>query len=212
MDVMIYYTGWDGKNGSHRLLLEAAADWLREQDRTDQIDALALMDPGTYQKPYFSSPSDIGFSISHSGNFWMCAFGRGELGLDVQGSQKCSPKRLAERFFHPKEAEWLERNGYRDFLQVWTAKESYLKYTGEGLTAGMDFFSTADANGLRGQIRGAAQRHFWLTWSSKETGDRAAVCITGKTIGQIGWKQLDTSVEGTFKTRIGLEETEAGPV
>ena len=210
MDVMIYYTGWDGKNGSHRLLLEAAADWLGEQGRGESQSDLVLKDPGTYKKPFFLSPENVRFSISHSGNLWMCAFGTEELGLDLQGSQKCSPKRLAERFFHPQEAQWLERNGYGEFLQVWAAKESYLKYTGEGLSRGMDFFSTAGEKGLKTEILGVIQRHFQLIWNAGNKDEAAAVCVTGKKIDRIRWKPLSSSEKGVFRIKIRTEDKNNG--
>lgn len=206
MDVTIYYTGWNGKKGSHDLLLAAAKDWLREQDRQDQTGDLVLKDPGTYKKPYFLSPGDIAFSISHSGKLWMCAFGNRELGLDVQGDQKCSPGRLSKRFFHPEENLWLQQNAYRDFLQIWAAKESYLKYTGEGLTRGMDFFTTADENGLKTETQGVMQKHFQITWKSEGKNETAAVCVTGKQIDQVCWRKLSLSGEDIFETTIQPEE------
>ena len=41
--------------------------------------------------------------------------------------------KLAYRFFHRKEAEFVEWDICNRFFVVWTAKESYVKYTGQGI-------------------------------------------------------------------------------
>lgn len=92
-------------------------------------------------KPYFPLVPNVHFSISHSGDYWACAFGPAPVGLDLQKHQPCRSAQLAERFFHPQEALWLKQRQYRDFFQVWTAKESYVKFTGAGILDGLDCFS-----------------------------------------------------------------------
>ena len=42
---------------------------------------------------------------------------------------------LARRFFALEEAEWLRSRGEAAFFDLWCAKESWLKYTGRGLSA-----------------------------------------------------------------------------
>lgn len=90
-------------------------------------------------KPFFRDHPDLHFSISHSGEYWMCAFSEAELGLDIQAvSEGRRYGRISRRFFHPEEQAYLEAAGCRDFFDIWAAKEAYLKYTGEGLPHGMD--------------------------------------------------------------------------
>ena len=47
----------------------------------------------------------------------------------------CRALALARRFFTPEEAEWLRSRGEAAFFDLWCAKESWLKYTGRGLSA-----------------------------------------------------------------------------
>ena len=41
--------------------------------------------------------------------------------------------KLAHRFFSAKEAEYVDGERYLRFFEVWSARESYVKYTGQGI-------------------------------------------------------------------------------
>lgn len=94
-------------------------------------------------KPYFPQAPQLHFSISHSGKYWACAIADQNVGFDLQ--QKERPRRetpkemlrrhqkLAHRFFHPLEAEFVDRDCAHHFLTVWTAREAYVKHTGQGI-------------------------------------------------------------------------------
>ncbi len=95
-------------------------------------------------KPSFADRSLPFFSLSHSGGITVCAMGPSPCGVDVQehrfrGKECDTDKilRLANRFFHPEEAEQLNEAPRSEitplFFRIWTAKESYVKYTGEGV-------------------------------------------------------------------------------
>ena len=45
------------------------------------------------------------------------------------------------------------------FLSLWTAKEAYLKYTGEGIATDLRRIETANAGGLFSQLRGLRLLH-----------------------------------------------------
>lgn len=95
-------------------------------------------------KPYIQgSPVPVFYNLSHSGNYLICGLSDREIGIDIQqtGSYR---QEVAQRFFHPNEIENLEkckaelRTGL--FYNYWSAKESFLKYTGTGLTASLTGF------------------------------------------------------------------------
>jgi len=98
------------------------------------------------EKPFFPDAPQIKFSISHSGDFWACAFGKAELGLDIQQHTRCRSRDIAKRFFHPSEQKYLEACDYaqEEFFEIWTAKESYVKFTGRGLSQGLETFSVVE--------------------------------------------------------------------
>ena len=54
-------------------------------------------------KPYLVSEPGVHFSLSHSGDWAVCAIGDHPLGVDIE---KCEPGRpdIASRFFHRDEA------------------------------------------------------------------------------------------------------------
>lgn len=147
MNIRIYYQQWDEKQKNSHELLEKAVRQYADEECLLLPEKLALTAVENNQKPRFENAEDIYFSISHSGAWWTCAVAREEVGLDIQQEQKCRTERLARRFFHPKEREWLEKNGYLYFCKMWAYKESYVKYTGVGLIRGMDYFSVISPEG-----------------------------------------------------------------
>ncbi|MBE6883707.1 MAG: 4'-phosphopantetheinyl transferase superfamily protein [Ruminococcaceae bacterium] len=94
-------------------------------------------------KPYFVQPSDLFVSVSHSGAYFVCALCSCPVGVDIQThnlhrkeSAEERIKRLrgiAKRFFHPDEVPLLEEDTVSRFFTLWTAKECYLKMTGQGI-------------------------------------------------------------------------------
>lgn len=94
-------------------------------------------------KPYFPEAPELHFSVSHSGDWWACAFGASPLGLDLQQHLPCSAARLSRRCFHPEEDAHLRALDYdaAEFFRIWCAKESRVKLTGEGFRAGLESFS-----------------------------------------------------------------------
>ena len=92
-------------------------------------------------KPY-SLDSCFFFNWAHSGDWILCGIGPGALGVDVErprrGASLCS---VAARFFRPEEYQAIvdapEETRGDLFRRYWTMKESYLKYTGEGLAGGL---------------------------------------------------------------------------
>ncbi|HIS27119.1 MAG TPA: 4'-phosphopantetheinyl transferase superfamily protein [Candidatus Pullilachnospira intestinigallinarum] len=86
-------------------------------------------------KPYLSGHEGLYFSISHSACWAACAVGRIPLGLDIQYRKKKKTELLAARILSAQEYAIYETAGDREFCfyDFWVKKESYLKYTGEGI-------------------------------------------------------------------------------
>lgn len=92
---------------------------------------------GPQGKPYFKDYPDIHFSLSHSGKMAVLALADSEVGIDVQEFRGFQEK-VAKRFYHEEEYKMLEAVSEAEakemlFYKIWTCKEGYIKYTGEGM-------------------------------------------------------------------------------
>ncbi len=105
-------------------------------------------------RPYI--PGGPHFSIAHAGRAAACAVSPEPIGFDMESAERRIMPGLADRVLSPREAEFGA-----DVLRVWVAKESYLKYTGEGL-AGPDMRELTFERGavLRGGREAAQVRLF----------------------------------------------------
>ncbi len=89
-------------------------------------------------KPFIVG-SKISFNLSHSGRYVMCVCGDGNVGCDIQQIKPYNEK-VAKRFFTREENELLEKSEDKAhiFTALWTLKESALKFSGEGISGGLD--------------------------------------------------------------------------
>lgn len=164
----IYYTKWEScgdrqagiRPTSHELLGLALRDYIHENTTvrdelacgvSDSLMVTEASEPrlviGEHGKPSFADHPDIYFSISHSGDYWACAFLNEEVGLDLQTCDIRNWEKVAGRFFCPDEAAWLSGRPKEDFARMWAYKESYIKFTGEGVFRGLGSFSVMDDEG-----------------------------------------------------------------
>lgn len=174
-DIYLYVTA-GGHANSHQLLLRAAADWCRRTGAAVSDFELARTETG---KPHFKYAPQLHFSISHSGDFWLCAMGRQPLGLDVQQRKALDAPKLARRFFHESESNYVISHP-EDFFLVWTAKESYVKFTGTGIAGAFRGFSVVENGRLRSDVNGITLRH--LPFCADY-----ALCLCCQKRGEIQW-------------------------
>lgn len=78
------------------------------------------------------------FNISHAHRAAVCAVDSGPVGVDVE-RVRSFPPHLAARILGPGEEELIAAQPCRDsaLTQLWTAKESYMKFTGLGFAQGI---------------------------------------------------------------------------
>lgn len=150
----LYYLRTGQEHGlSVRRLGRAAADYSGLGEDDPRLRA-AKTERG---KPYFPSEPLIHCSITHSGGVWLCALSSSPVGVDLQEKRALPSPKIAQRFFNPLETEFLAARPEM-FFDVWCAKESYVKYTGEGMVCGLDGFSAVTGDGMAGRIGGAELR------------------------------------------------------
>lgn len=116
--------------------------------RNDAIHTAA----NEYGKPYYIIPADFHFNISHSGDWVTAAVSDHPVGIDIEHIQPISLD-IAARFFSPEECLAIHNTSAEKqmdlFYRIWTAKESYIKYIGQGLSLPLDSFSVICADAFR---------------------------------------------------------------
>lgn len=113
-----------------------------KEGRTQSEWSQITITTGQYGKPELTGYGEFHYSLSHSGEWVICAVDNRPIGVDIQ---QMRPYRiqLAKRFYHEKEYEYLcnitdENLRKMNFYQMWAAKESYAKLTGRGIGAGIN--------------------------------------------------------------------------
>ncbi len=92
-------------------------------------------------KPQLCGDAPWQFSLSHSGEWGVCALSRAAVGIDIEQHRPRRVSALAVRYFTAREQAALaalpEDERTRAFFRLWTAKESILKAQGVGLSGGL---------------------------------------------------------------------------
>lgn len=89
---------------------------------------------GENGKPYIKD-NEIFYNLSHSGSFVCCAVSDSEIGIDAENIKRANLK-ISEKIFTKSEINRLEeaKNKEKEFIRLWALKESYMKYSGSGLS------------------------------------------------------------------------------
>ena len=110
---------------------------LSESFCTDEDDIKILEDERG--APYVDG-IDVCVSISHSGDYAVCAFSHAPVGIDIEQVRPICA-RVAVGTFSEGETEYLGADGNElsgdalvRFYEIWTAKEAYAKMTGNGIS------------------------------------------------------------------------------
>ena len=102
-------------------------------------------------KPFLDS-NKYYFNISHSGEYVIFAVSDDEIGIDIQKMDEIKKylqkqsillgKQCAQEFiFSPYEDKFIKKcNSFKRFYIIWTIKEAYIKYSGQGLNKTLNSF------------------------------------------------------------------------
>ncbi|MBQ8598008.1 MAG: 4'-phosphopantetheinyl transferase superfamily protein [Lachnospiraceae bacterium] len=109
-------------------------------NRTEMVFETEVQPGG---KPYLKEYPQIHFNLSHSGDYVCCAIGDVPVGVDIQKHVSVKAG-LAKRFFTEAENRMLDGLDAQEremlFFRMWSIKESYIKFTGQGMKQGIDTF------------------------------------------------------------------------
>ena len=87
-----------------------------------------------FGKPYLLNDPSFHFNISHTRSAFVAAVGDLPLGVDIEKTNKADPDVARKVFTADEYAYVFSSDDSKDirFNEVWTKKESYVKWTGEG--------------------------------------------------------------------------------
>jgi 4'-phosphopantetheinyl transferase len=98
-------------------------------------------------KPFLQGHTSFHFNISHTWNAIAIAFSNDNVGVDIE-KIKSPDFQISRRFFTSSEQGYIlsHNNPGCAFYEIWTKKEAYAKYTGEGLTMSMALLNVLKAH------------------------------------------------------------------
>jgi 4'-phosphopantetheinyl transferase len=140
-------------------------------------------------KPRLAKDISLQFNISHSQEYALFGFTLNHLiGVDIE-YQRAMPDalKIAQRFFSAREYKMLEEVALEQqsklFFQLWTAKESYLKATGTGLSASLNSVEIA-LNQTKSLYLSSLKKDTIMNWSlyscTPATDYSAAIAINAQ--------------------------------
>lgn len=95
-----------------------------------------------YGKPFLKN-IQLYFNLSHSNKWVVCGWSNNEIGVDIEKIDKTNID-IAKSLFCEAEYNYIksgeEYEQCKKFIQIWTLKESYIKYIGKGLTIPLNSF------------------------------------------------------------------------
>lgn len=117
-------------------------------------ELLPYLADGEHGKPYFKCEDDafpggtrMYFNISHSEDCVLVGIADSEIGVDIQYmkplksdlASKCFTEKEQDMYYSAPDEEYI-----KVFYRIWCLKESFVKFTGNGLREGLNTFSVLD--------------------------------------------------------------------
>lgn len=175
-------------------------DWRREKaDRLRHLDG-KIQSVGAwilYQQilKYYELLDDMPYNLSHSGKYALCSVATQpdtQVGCDVEVIKE-NKLRLAERYFCPREVEWIksqktETEQAEGFYRYWVLKESFIKAIRLGIKQDLSGFEIAlDDKGARlvRQPDAFPEKYYYQEYRTAAGDARIAVCSIEKKFGEL---------------------------
>jgi 4'-phosphopantetheinyl transferase len=155
----VYIIKWNKEDAPWQRIL---ADILKRDYKIEQCPEILKDEMG---KPYLHG-NPLYFNVSHSGEYLAIAISKHLVGIDIQ-----EPKFIKDGMFRkvvqPEEDCLIGADRQKDFLRLWTLKESFVKADGKGLRIALKDYHFTKENGKYFVIYGG-QRLSW-TFNIEET-------------------------------------------
>lgn len=132
-----------------------------------------------FGKPFMNHMHGFSYNLSHSGKWVAIAYGSTEVGIDIEEIQT-GREDIADRFFTEEEKSFIYtvtgKERAKRFTQIWTLKESYIKYLGTGLSTRLNSFSVNALDGVVTNQNGKIQKKLRLKSYLFETDYYLSIC------------------------------------
>jgi len=100
-----------------------------------------------YGKPFLINDPHVHHNISHANQYIACVLDDQPVGIDIEHIKPIEMK-IAKRFFAPDEIAYVVSADdsllVQRFYEIWTKKESRIKWEGKGLSTSLPAFSVFD--------------------------------------------------------------------
>ncbi|MEE0742608.1 MAG: 4'-phosphopantetheinyl transferase superfamily protein [Emergencia sp.] len=176
--IYIYEGFFERGEQGYPLVQTAAAAYAAERgmELEEEMLTIAKEEKG---KPYFSH-CPLEFSLSHSGELWMCLISESRCGLDLQEVKaSCDVDQIAARRFTAGEQHYVSLWGEEGFFDLWVRKEAFCKCTGQGIFTKMPEMVDSEMELLPQVIWQDKTYYFQEIQISPEI--KCAVCTEGQT-------------------------------
>lgn len=106
------------------------------------VESLKIVE-NQFGKKKCKNSLNLHFNISHSGKWVAIAFSKYEIGIDIEEMLEIEFKEVIPFFTYEEQVylNSLKEDKKLGFYRMWTAKESYMKYTGLGFNLDLNSFS-----------------------------------------------------------------------
>ncbi|MFZ5642839.1 MAG: 4'-phosphopantetheinyl transferase family protein [Bacillota bacterium] len=139
-------------------------------------------------KPFLEGKDKFHFSLSHSGQWAVCAVDSYPVGVDVEEISPIDYPGIAGRNFSPREYKDLMEKDQdlrlEYFYDLWTAKESYVKALGTGLNTPLWTFTVKKADGNTSMIEGPHTGEVLFRQYGLDAGSRLTACTFGHSFSE----------------------------
>lgn len=123
--INVYIQKWSKEDAPWERIL---ADVLKTYYYIEETPTILRDEMG---KPYLKD-SKLHFNVSHSGEYLAIAVSESPVGIDIQETKNIKDG-MYRKVVQPKEQSLIGEDRQRDFLRLWSLKESYVKAEGKGL-------------------------------------------------------------------------------
>lgn len=188
--INVYIQKWDKREASWERLLAA----ILKKDY--QIEACPEIIRDAMGKPFLKD-SELYFNVSHSGEYLAVAVSKRPVGVDIQ-KEKDIREVMYRRIVQPKEQTLIGKERQKDFLRLWTLKESFVKAEGKGLRIPMKDYYFEKENGCY-FVNYSGQRALWTFKIEEELISGYFISVCGQE-PEVSWK-VECNRGGKCSTR-----------